>query len=564
MAATSVAYAGTKVQIGEQIIVEEGKTVNITSDDTKTEHYNAITKDGEGTAVIVGNVTKYSGIFVREGELQIGDGVTETNLRIEVTDDNDAIYGIGISAAGKDAVVTFNKATYSNGGEIFNQVGGSDGNGTINITNGSKINLTSNSNFLVGNSTYSTSTTTTPDSTDSYEGNYADSENKRGKGIINVSGGSVLNTGYHNFWMSEGELNVDGENTVANICNYYGNRTILGLESGSNSEVNVTNGGTLVFNSETLNTTWGSNVATKINVDGENSLLLRPNERPAHPDNGVKGKTKTDIATKGSNSSTEISVTNGGSVALLSDETNVGAKNNTVTISVDSKSSLQTKKMVVTGNTTITNDGAFYASEVIMNGGTFINNGNMAGDILATTADDLDNAESLLITVGQGAEFVQNGTNALGVSVEGGSLTLAAGSVNGDVQLSDGTIIVTGNSISGNLLLNGGTITFEKDAQLTLSEGASLTISEDTAFVVNVDSVDNVMGMTLELFTNVENTTAMDGAVITLVDENNNAVDVFVSAVENGVKVDNVVPEPTTATLSLLALAALAARRRRK
>lgn len=414
MAATGLAYAGTPVQIGEQIVVGEGNTVTISSDSAKTEHYNAIAKDGKGTAVIVGNVTKYSGIFVREGELQIGDGQTETNLRIEVTDDNSSIYGIGISAAGKDAVVTFNKANYSNGGEIFNQVGGADGNGTINITNGSEINLISNSNFLVGNQIYSTSTSIAPDDTTPYAGNYANSEHNRGKGIINISGGSTLNTGYHNFWMSDGEINVDGAGTIANICNYYGNRTLLGLENDSNSTIRVTDGGTLVFNSDSLNTTSGNNASTKINADGANSVVLRPNERPPHPDTNVKGKTSTNIGTSGSNSTTEMCATNGGCISMLSDVTTVGSAKNQVTFKVDNQSTIEFNGLVINGNAGITNEGTFKVNTSL----TLNSGANLTLNLTEA------NTGSAIITLDDSASVTLAGVSAAATSSATGDLTL--------------------------------------------------------------------------------------------------------------------------------------------
>ena len=382
LAAVTPAQAGASFDEFDIINVPSGENVAISSDTSRTEHYHAIVKDGAGSASITGNVTKYSGIIVREGELLIGDGTTTTSLRIEITDDNDDIYGLGIGVGGKDAVVTFNKASYSNGGEIFNQVGGSNGNGTINITNGSVINLTSNSNFLVGNNTYCTEVPTEPNSGDTYQGNYTTGLNgiKFGKGIINVTGGSTLNTGYHNFWMSEGEINVSGAGAVVNICNYYGNRTILGLEAGSTSALNVTEGGTLILNSDSLTTGWYSKSITNINIDGEGSKLIRPNERPPHPDNGIKGKTKTEIAKTGGGCITNISVTNGGAAEFMSDTTYFGSTNSTpdswAKVTVDDKSSFSAKTVELRSESSITTAGTVTMEALtlygdVTNSGTF-------------------------------------------------------------------------------------------------------------------------------------------------------------------------------------------------
>ena len=397
--------AGAVVEVDQVLNVPSGEEVIISSDASRYEHYYAVAKDGEGTAVITGNVTKYAGIYVREGELQIGDGETETTLRIEVTADNEEIYCHGICVSGKDAVVTFNKATYSNGGEIFNQVGGANGNGTMNITNGSVLNLISNSNLLIGNSLFCTDTTVAPGSSEVYQGNYTLAGNgsgvKFGKGIVNVTSGSTLNTGYHNLWMSEGEINVSGQGSSAVICNYSGNRTILSLEDNSTSSLNVSDGGKMILNSSNVYAGWGSNGVVNINVDGEGSELIRPNERPPHPDDGVTGSTSTYIAYAGSGSETNINVTNGGKISFLSDVTSFNSKtsaNRTANVTIDSKSTMLFNSVQMADGTTIENAGTMDASSLYMSGGSVANTGVLSVDSdFCVYAGTVSNSGSIVV-----------------------------------------------------------------------------------------------------------------------------------------------------------------------
>ena len=70
--AISTVQAGLTLNIQEIINVSEGDTIAIESDAERPSTYVAIAKDGLGTATVTGSVTKYTGIYVREGELQIG------------------------------------------------------------------------------------------------------------------------------------------------------------------------------------------------------------------------------------------------------------------------------------------------------------------------------------------------------------------------------------------------------------------------------------------------------------------------------------------------------------
>ena len=237
---------------------------------------------------------------------------------------------------------------------------------------------------------------------------------------------------------------------------------------------------------------------------------------------------------------------------------------------IDNKGTTTTNDLSMSGSSEFKNDGTLVISgTATLNGGKLVNNGtisNVSADAaeeyaVATLAED---ADAFLITVATGATYENNGTNLLATLVDGGSLTLGANSVNGIIRADSGDVEVLGNCTTDSLTLNGGNITFALGAQITMADGASLYIGDDVTFVVNVGSIDNLVGLEVELFTNVADTSALDGTTITMVDTQKQTTQVTVSAIDNGFKVTGVVPEPTTATLSLLALAGLAARRRRK
>ena len=78
---------------------------------------------------------------------------------------------------------------------------------------------------------------------------------------------------------------------------------------------------------------------------------------------------------------------------------------------------------------------------------------------------------------------------------------------------------------------------------------------------MSVDSLDNVEGLTV--FAEAGNVKGLDKLSVTLVDATGTEKEMAVSYNRDGSVVTSTIPEPTTATLSLLALAALAARRRR-
>lgn len=215
------------------------------------------------------------------------------------------------------------------------------------------------------------------------------------------------------------------------------------------------------------------------------------------------------------------------------------------------KSTLNTSALVINGHTKI-NDSFITADEV---------NVNHTFSLLSGSISALDGEGTL--TVGANGNVVQQGVEIdLETVVKGGQVTVYKGSF-ADVTLSDGgTINVRGNASAENLTLLDGSLVFNEGCAIDLG-GNALTLGDDVVIRLLVDSA-NEDYRNCTLFTNIgEGSENLDNLTV-IVSDYDGSNEVTVQASLKDGKLTAVVPEPTTATLSLLALAALAARRRRK
>ncbi len=179
-------------------------------------------------------------------------------------------------------------------------------------------------------------------------------------------------------------------------------------------------------------------------------------------------------------------------------------------------------------------------------------------------------AKSLTVSGGATASMASLATTE-GASVTGAgstlSFTAATSSASGALQFEDGTIL----DLTGVTTFDAAELVFESGAIVKIDETTRINISD--SLTIHKDVVFDVSGWTdndgyhtiSDLFTYTgegEFTPQIDGYVTikTSNSENTQAVVKF-DPVSGTVAL---VPEPTTATLSLLALAGLAARRRRK
>ena len=230
---------------------------------------------------------------------------------------------------------------------------------------------------------------------------------------------------------------------------------------------------------------------------------------------------------------------------------------------------------------TVTNTGTLKAGHIVVNNGVFVNRGVIdalekpqdAGRIMLADSG-VDETDSL-ITISKGGELVNEGSIVKDVQVnEGGTLTMVSGSEAANVTVDSGTINVTGNAVIGSLTLNGKSVLnfdftqTETPAMVELS--SDLTLSGDTTIMVTVSSemLENLDNQEFLFFSGNVNNLTQANIIFTDNDDEtqDKVVSVTLGSTSGSIKVDSTVsiPEPTTATLSLLALAGLAMRRRRK
>lgn len=273
-------------------------------------------------------------------------------------------------------------------------------------------------------------------------------------------------------------------------------------------------------------------------------------------------------------------------------------------------------KLTAKENFTVTSTGTFQSAEVTagsieMKNSSYVNNSNFTAnnislDNVAKNAGVIDSnfkAEGGTISMKDSKVTISEGKSMLAaiIELESGSLT-NAGTIEGELQMSGGTFTMVDGAVAGALTATSGTINISGEVTFTgevnlgsdvvqfsaTGEGAPLTINieqgstitmEDVALniasgvVFNVNLVDDAqMDAGEALFTidygsndpsaveeqlsQITTTLSYDGAVVETYEPGSLQVGTDGST--------SIVPEPATATLSLLALAALAARRRRK
>lgn len=214
------------------------------------------------------------------------------------------------------------------------------------------------------------------------------------------------------------------------------------------------------------------------------------------------------------------------------------------------------------------------------------------GDIIVTNAEN--SAETLKQIDATGGNVTLQNLNEATLSLtelsinEGktvSALTDANAHADGDTNVAtikiaaqEGTLTVNGGTLNANLSVgNEATLTFSN----SLTMGCTVSLGAGEHFVLTNATVNNGVLENYVLFTGVEGLT-LNGAPITGMGWYD-ATDLIGSITANGVTLDttdhsyvigywngtvsiaeSTVPEPATATLSLLALAALAARRKRK
>ena len=235
-----------------------------------------------------------------------------------------------------------------------------------------------------------------------------------------------------------------------------------------------------------------------------------------------------------------------------------------------------------TGTMYVEQGAKLNADTITINGGTLVNGYvepvatlDVEGDI-----NSLSDTMSMLSTVETGGikgnvvvksgEYVEYGNLEGLLTIDGGQVTLNEDASVGGIVVNGGKLAVAGDATTGSITVTSGTIEFDSSTQLTLVENATISIADGVKVVVKMSAEDlvklnNGEDVSITLFDSATSTLEFDNTLITFTD-GEQSVDKTVtgSATGGAVTVTGSIPEPTTATLSLLALAALASRRRRK
>lgn len=229
----------------------------------------------------------------------------------------------------------------------------------------------------------------------------------------------------------------------------------------------------------------------------------------------------------------------------------------------------------VKADTQVSNEGSISAEALTISDSASVTNAAGAtlqatdGDVVVSGSAALTNEGNIQADYFQvmGNAEVTNAGTVEGITWLQGdaTLTLAEGS-----ELD--TVFVSGTSslnIEGAVTLNGKLAQFnaKEGAQIVFAEGSSLDMQGnsitlgDVKLVFKVDgTVDSADDISVSSFImNLGDASNIDeNTVVTVMDSEGTTTEVTLG------ELNVIVPEPTTATLSLLALAALAARRRRK
>ncbi len=446
--------------------------------------------------------------------------------------------------------------------------------GTVNVTDSSLTIKGSNSQLGIGYGAdgavmnVTNSTVDLSEGTTLHMGYNANTSNS----VLNIKNSEFVG-GSNNAWLGGGTINVT-ENSTLSVCTgadkHYNYRVLMGL-SGNTVNLNVESGSDFVSSASQFVTNYNGGTTVNINVKGEGSTLVHNNEIESAPSHGIT-KTTTYLLDSGTdkngnkydavnNVKTNITASEGGSIAFYSDVTYVGSAQDKaagytdkkLNISVDSTSAMTFGDMVIYADTTIDNKGSFTVDDISVHDGATVENlGSLSLDEvvlsdatlynageLAMNSLVMDNATLLFAATAMDScsGFIYNGADLTGYGIS---------NVSAVDMIKEFGVVMSGAAATGLLQQWGSEVEFS----FTLAKGEA-AFEEHFAYVLEQNKKEFTI-------------TLGDAAELSFAD--GEIKNITVEDTEEGVVVKGiaVIPEPTTATLSLLALAALAARRRRK
>lgn len=462
------------------ISVEADQQKTLSSDEAPGSFYT-LAKDGSGTLTVTGDVTRNGALYVREGTVLVGDGgQTTSKLTLDSSRSGDRDYDpAALGVAGRDALMIFDGGNYTPGTVFPHYVGGLDGNGRLEIRNGSTVDM--GSSWLVSIGDYSLeyvesraesnggdwstiNNLTTAGVGDEkilenrYVGTYSQAENGSGqtfgRGDVVVSGGSTFTASCGDFYMSEASLTAEGAGTKVQIGSPQ-SEGAAELSTGyhSTSRIAVRGGATMEFDLLTFSANGGSNSSCYLTIQGEGSEM--------------KYGTRGSQAWFGwaSRSTSVIEVCEGGKllleneISLFGPDSDIGSR---VSLSVDALSQMTARDMEVGYGAVVDNKGQMTVQSLTQTAGQITNSGTL--EILGT----LSVKENGKLTVSES-----------GILKVAGALTNA------------GTIKLYGQSELAGTLTNSGKLQLYKglDASALYGDGKTvICINRGTRDVIGTGS----------------------------------------------------------------------------
>ncbi|MGN0865534.1 MAG: PEP-CTERM sorting domain-containing protein [Akkermansia sp.] len=514
-------YYNNKQDTLHNVSVAQGKTATITSYDMGRSSDNAVLQLADETNVA--------------GALTI-QNQWNAQIRIEQLTGAGELYIKGINTSGAIASSSAEAAEYTIGLDGFT--------GTIHIENSSAAVCHKYNSFESFTSSRS----------------------------YTVEGGTVqgrydgaLNGGTYDLGVAEGTL--FGAISNATINGGSGSVTIQGTISGStiNGADHVSINTSSIGTGTTLN---------EVTLGGSNRKNLSGTVTLGNVRNNATGGSFNYALVGGSN--VHLVITGDTNTTMTSD----GSENAYAAIGLSSGSMVTVKQgaSLTASRLFNTNTDSSNTSVTVEEGGTLVTTGinstivNLTNHGVTTLADngtkiagDLVNSGTLTLS---GADF-----SISNVTLSGGSVTLGTEEAHNHNLTITGSLGVQANSrLNANLVMAGGNISFENSAVLTL--GCTLDLGEGVKIVLSDQDIASLdSGSSITLFESVETMGRylLDGGDIRVYSasdlEQATAYKLSYSGdATNGYTlfVGASVPEPATATLSLLALAGLCARRRRR
>ncbi len=531
-----MAYAGGQIQTQVLYNVGEGQVSELPSfffygdayPGTSNETPKAWVKDGQGTVLLKSDVKMYNPLVVREGTFEINGANVSNYSKLNNGTSN-------LSVGGNNAHLVLDNANYSQKIEYAENyvsaiaIGTTDGAGKVTLKNGSSLHT---DQFIFAGyksigAGYVTSTTVSQQDSSQY------SNGIHGRSEVNIESGSTLSAGT-SLQFANVDINISGagselkDNTrgIHNENSY----SWLGCAVDSETTINVTEGASLNIQ-HNLVTGYGDSSTTNISASGKDST--------------VKLAGISYLSSYSNGASTNLTLTEGAKAEVA---------------------------LVYAGNGTLITVGE--GSSIVAHSSAF---------------PEKDN--SLLLYVEQGAKIANSGIIELDITVDGGTylgdgsadqfsgsvFTMLDGAVVEGLTMTTGTVNISGEVSLTNVTF--GTEVVAMYSLMTLSgESDALTLNISDGAIINADELVINETATINMVLSEDNTDNTGSITITGTDaskvsalkqqleESMKTVDSTGATVETGsVSITTtVVPEPATATLSLLALCGLCARRRRK